>query len=186
MWCSNAGHNREPIVEAIRAEALLADYVPPFQFANPKAFALASRISALAPGDLDHVFFCNSGSEAADTALKIALAYWVANGQGQRTRFVAHQRDALIEAHGFAHADWRIWMRNQCRRCQAAHRRIVFDKQDANRLFRAFDANHEPGDPSTRTGKRGALARNPDRSAACQNRVNKPFIGRFEALGFSH
>lgn len=92
MWCSNAGHNREPIVEAIRAEALLADYVPPFQFANPKAFALASRISALAPGDLDHVFFCNSGSEAVDTALKIALAYHNVRGEGSRTRLIGRER----------------------------------------------------------------------------------------------
>jgi beta-alanine--pyruvate transaminase len=92
MWCSNAGHNREPIVEAIRAEALLADYVPPFQFASPKAFALASRISALAPGDLDHVFFCNSGSEAVDTALKIALAYHNVRGEGSRTRLIGRER----------------------------------------------------------------------------------------------
>lgn len=92
MWCSNAGHNREPIVEAICAEALLADYVPPFQFANPKAFALASRISALAPGDLDHVFFCNSGSEAVDTALKIALAYHNVRGEGSRTRLIGRER----------------------------------------------------------------------------------------------
>lgn len=92
MWCSNAGHNREPIVEAIRAEALLADYVPPFQFANPKAFALASRIAALAPGDLDHVFFCNSGSEAVDTALKIALAYHNVRGEGSRTRLIGRER----------------------------------------------------------------------------------------------
>ena len=75
MWCTNAGHNRDPIVAAIQQQAAELDYAPAFQFAIPQAFELASRIAALAPGDLDHVFFCNSGSEAVDTALKIALAY---------------------------------------------------------------------------------------------------------------
>ena len=75
LWCCNAGHNREPIVEAIQKQAAELDFSPPFQFGHPQAFQLASRIAALAPGDLDHVFFANSGSEAVDTALKIALAY---------------------------------------------------------------------------------------------------------------
>src|SRR5215203_4729702 len=92
LWCCNAGHNREPIVEAIQTQAAELDFAPPFQFGHPKAFALASRIAALAPGDLDHVFFCNSGSEAVDTALKIALAYWNVTGQGQRTRLVGRER----------------------------------------------------------------------------------------------
>ena len=92
MWCCNAGHNREPIVEAIRAEAGVLDYAPPFQCAQPKAFALASRIAALAPGDLDHVFFCNSGSEAVDTALKIALAYHSLRDEGGRTRLIGRER----------------------------------------------------------------------------------------------
>jgi beta-alanine--pyruvate transaminase len=92
MWCCNAGHNRDPIVAAIRAEAGVLDYAPPFQIAQPKAFALASRIAALAPGDLDHVFFCNSGSEAVDTALKIALAYHSLRGEGGRTRLVGRER----------------------------------------------------------------------------------------------
>jgi beta-alanine--pyruvate transaminase len=92
MWCSNAGHNREPIVEAIRAEAALADYIPPFQFASSKSFTLANRISAMAPGDLDHVFFCNSGSESVDTALKIALAYHNVRGEGSRTRLIGRER----------------------------------------------------------------------------------------------
>ena len=92
MWCCNAGHNRDPIVAAIRAEAETLDYVPPFQFSHPKAFSLASRIAALAPGDLDHVFFCNSGSEAADTALKIALAYHNVRGEGARTRLIGRER----------------------------------------------------------------------------------------------
>src|SRR5271169_1312057 len=78
MWCTNAGHNRDPIVVAIKRQAEELDYAPPFQ--------LASRIAELAPGDLDHVFFTNSGSEAVDTALKMALAYWNVNGEGSRTR----------------------------------------------------------------------------------------------------
>ncbi len=92
LWCCNAGHNREPIVEAIRAQAGELDYSPAFQFGHPKAFALASRIAAMAPGDLDHVFFANSGSEAVDTALKIALAYWQAKGEGRRTRLIGRER----------------------------------------------------------------------------------------------
>jgi beta-alanine--pyruvate transaminase len=86
LWCTNAGHNRDPIVAAIQRQAEELDYAPTFQFAHPQSFELASRIAALAPGDLDHVFFCNSGSEAVDTALKIALAYHNVRGEGSRTR----------------------------------------------------------------------------------------------------
>jgi beta-alanine--pyruvate transaminase len=92
LWCCNAGHNREPIVAAIQDQAAELDYSPPFQFAHPKAFALSSRIAALAPADLDHVFFCNSGSEAVDTALKIALAYHNVRGEGSRTRLIGRER----------------------------------------------------------------------------------------------
>src|ERR1700686_4278230 len=92
LWCTNAGHNRDPIVRAIGAQAGELDYAPAFQFAHPKAFALAGRVAALAPGDLDHVFFCNSGSEAVDTALKIALAYHNIRGEGARTRFIGRER----------------------------------------------------------------------------------------------
>src|SRR5690242_969340 len=92
LWCTNAGHNRDSIVEAIRREAGTLDYAPAFQFAHPKAFELASRVAALAPGDLDHVFFCNSGSEAVDTALKIALAYHNVRGNGSRVRLIGRER----------------------------------------------------------------------------------------------
>jgi beta-alanine--pyruvate transaminase len=92
MWCTNAGHNRDPIVEAIRAQAADLDYAPAFQFAHPKAFELASRVAALAPGSLDHVFFCNSGSEAVDTALKVALAYHNVRGEAARTRLIGRER----------------------------------------------------------------------------------------------
>jgi len=92
LWCTNAGHNRAPIVEAIQAQAAELDYSPGFQFSHPKAFELASRVAALAPGDLDHVFFCSSGSEAVDTALKIALAYHNVRGEGGRTRLIGRER----------------------------------------------------------------------------------------------
>jgi beta-alanine--pyruvate transaminase len=92
LWCCNAGHNREPIVAAIQRQAAELDFAPAFQYGHPQAFALASRVAALAPGDLDHVFFCNSGSEAADTALKMALAYFNVTGQGQRTRLIGRER----------------------------------------------------------------------------------------------
>ena len=74
------------------AQAAELDFSPTFQFGHPMAFQLASRIARLAPGDLDHVFFCNSGSEAVDTALKIALAYQNVPGQGPRTRLIGRER----------------------------------------------------------------------------------------------
>jgi len=92
LWCTNAGHNRDPIVAAIQAQAAEVDFAPPFQFAHPKAFELAARVASLAPGDLDHVFFCNSGSEAVDTALKIALAYHNVRGNASRVRLIGRER----------------------------------------------------------------------------------------------
>jgi beta-alanine--pyruvate transaminase len=92
MWCSNAGHGRSQIVAAISKQAEALDYAPPFQFGHPQAFELASRVADLAPKGLDHVFFCNSGSEAADTALKIALAYFNGRGEGGRTRLIGRER----------------------------------------------------------------------------------------------
>ena len=77
---------------AIPRQAEELDYSPAFQFAHPQAFELASRIAALAPADLDRVFFCNSGSEAVDTALKIALAYHHVRGEGARTRLIGRER----------------------------------------------------------------------------------------------
>jgi beta-alanine--pyruvate transaminase len=92
LWCTNAGHNRGPIVAAIAAQAAALDYAPAFQFAHPKSFELASRVAALAPADLDRVFFCNSGSEAVDTALKIALAFHNVRGEASRTRLIGRER----------------------------------------------------------------------------------------------
>jgi beta-alanine--pyruvate transaminase len=92
LWCSLAGHGRKEISAAVKAQLDELDFAPTFQFAHPKVVELAGRIAALAPKGLDHVFFCNSGSEAADTALKVALAYWRAKGQAQRTRLVGRVR----------------------------------------------------------------------------------------------
>jgi beta-alanine--pyruvate transaminase len=92
MWCCNAGHGRKEISQAIAKQAEAMDYAPPFQFGIPQSFELASRIADLAPDGLNHVFFCNSGSEAADTALKIALAYHQINGQGGRIRLIGRER----------------------------------------------------------------------------------------------
>ncbi len=92
LWCCNAGHNRSRIVEAIQRQAAELDFAPNFQFAHPLAFELSSRIAELAPADLDHVFFCNSGSEACDSALKIALAYHNVRGQGSRIRLIGRER----------------------------------------------------------------------------------------------
>src|SRR5271167_4870096 len=92
LWCCNAGHNRAPIVSAIQRQATELDFAPTFQFAHPLAFQVASRLAELAPGDLDHVFYCNSGSEACDTALKIALAYHNVRGQASRTRLIGRER----------------------------------------------------------------------------------------------
>jgi beta-alanine--pyruvate transaminase len=92
LWCVNAGHGREEIKAAIAAQLEEMDYAPSFQMGHPKAFELAARHAAMLPGDLNHAFYCNSGSEAVDSALKIAMAYQRAIGQGTRTRFIGRER----------------------------------------------------------------------------------------------
>src|SRR3954469_20174591 len=92
LWCCNAGHGRKPIVEAIQKQAATMDYAPAFQMGHPLAFELANRIVELAPGSLDHVFFCNSGSEAVDSALKIAIAWHRVQGRGERVRLIGRER----------------------------------------------------------------------------------------------
>ena len=82
LWCVGAGHNRREINEAIYKQLQTLDYSTAFQFGNDRAFEAAHMIAALAPADLNKVFFCTSGSEAADTAMKMALAYHRARGQG--------------------------------------------------------------------------------------------------------
>lgn len=92
LWCVNAGHCRAPIVEAIKRQAESLDYSPLFQMGHPGEFRAAGLIAALAPAGLDRVFFVNSGSEAVDTALKIALAYHRARGEGQRNVLIGRER----------------------------------------------------------------------------------------------
>ena len=92
LWCCNAGHSHPRIVEAIRRQAAELDYAMAFQMGHPTAFRLAERLAAMAPADLNAVFFTNSGSESVDTALKMALAYHHARGEPSRTRFVGRER----------------------------------------------------------------------------------------------
>ncbi|MEM7567849.1 MAG: aminotransferase class III-fold pyridoxal phosphate-dependent enzyme, partial [Pseudomonadota bacterium] len=92
LWCVNAGHKRPRIVEAVQRQVEELDYAPAFQMGHPKVFELAARLAAMMPTPLDHVFFTNSGSESVETALKIALAYHRARGDGQRFRLIGRER----------------------------------------------------------------------------------------------
>jgi len=92
LFCVAAGHARKEIAEAVHKQLLEMDYGPHFQVAHPSSFELARKVAALTPDGLDYVFFCNSGSESVDTAIKIALAYHRARNEGQRTRFVSRER----------------------------------------------------------------------------------------------
>ena len=92
LWCVGAGHNRREINEAIKKQLDTLDYATAFSASNDKAFEAAARIAALAPGDLNKVLFCNSGSEAADTSMKVALAYHRARGEGHRNVFIGRER----------------------------------------------------------------------------------------------
>jgi beta-alanine--pyruvate transaminase len=92
LWCVNAGHGRKKVVEAVQQQIGKLDYAPAFQMGHPLAFELASKVIQLLPGDFDHVFFTNSGSESVDTALKIAIAYHRAKGQGTRQRLIGRER----------------------------------------------------------------------------------------------
>ncbi|RJE79804.1 aspartate aminotransferase family protein [Paracoccus sp. JM45] len=92
LWCCNAGHCRPKITEAVQKQVGELDYAPAFQMGHPLAFELANRIVDVAPDGMEHVFFCNSGSEAVDTALKIALAYHRVKGDASRTRLIGRER----------------------------------------------------------------------------------------------
>ncbi len=92
LWCCNAGHRHPRIVAAVKAQLDELDYAVAFQVQHPKAFELANALTAAAPGDLNHVFFTNSGSEAVDTALKVALAYHQARGDGGRYRLIGRAK----------------------------------------------------------------------------------------------
>jgi beta-alanine--pyruvate transaminase len=92
LWCVNAGHGRDPIVRAIQNQAAKLDFAPTFQLGHPLAFELATRLAGILPAGLDRIFFANSGSEAADTALKMALSYHRARGESGRLRLIGRQR----------------------------------------------------------------------------------------------
>ncbi|MCW3477520.1 aspartate aminotransferase family protein [Limobrevibacterium gyesilva] len=92
LWCVNAGHGRREITEAIQKQAAVMDFAPTFQMGHPIAFQAAAKVAEMTPDGLDHVFFTNSGSESADTALKIALAYQRARGEAQRVRLIGRER----------------------------------------------------------------------------------------------
>ena len=92
LWCVNAGHARPKIVEAIRQQAGEMDFAPPFQMGHPKAFELASRLVEITPKGINRVFYTNSGSEAVETALKMAIAYHRVRGDGARTRLIGRER----------------------------------------------------------------------------------------------
>lgn len=92
LWCCNAGHCHPKIVAAIQTQVATLDYATAFQLGHPGVFELADRLTQMAPGTLDHAFFVNSGSEAVDTALKIAIAYHRVRGEGQRIRLIGRER----------------------------------------------------------------------------------------------
>jgi beta-alanine--pyruvate transaminase len=92
LWCVNAGHGRRQIAAAVERQLMSLDFAPSFQMGHPIAFDFAERLAAIAPKGLDRIFFTNSGSESADTALKIALAYQRAAGQPTRTRLIGRER----------------------------------------------------------------------------------------------
>jgi len=92
MWCCNAGHCHPHIVKAVQDQIATMDYATAFNMSHPKAFELAEKISQLTPKGLDRIFFSNSGSEAVDTALKVAVAYHVSRGEGQRSRFISREK----------------------------------------------------------------------------------------------
>ena len=91
LWCCNAGHGRREISEAVSKQIARMDFAPTFQMGHPLPFELAEKLAAISPEGLNRVFFTNSGSESADTALKIALAYQRAIGQGSRTRLIGRE-----------------------------------------------------------------------------------------------
>ncbi|MGP7733100.1 omega-aminotransferase AptA [Oceanimonas smirnovii] len=92
LWCTGLGHKHPKIIEAIHQQLHTLDYAPGFQTGHPLAFELAEKLAAMAPADLNRVFFTNSGSECADTALKMARAYWRAKGKPEKTRLIGRAK----------------------------------------------------------------------------------------------
>ena len=103
LWCCNAGHCHPKIVSAVQNQVAELDYATAFNMSHPKAFELAEKISELTPKGLDRVFFGNSGSEAVETALKVALAYHASKGDGQKTKFIGREKaDHAVKFGGVA------------------------------------------------------------------------------------
>ena len=92
LWCTNAGHCHPKIVEAVQNQVAELDYATAFNMSHPKAFELAEKISSLTPEGLDRIFYGTSGSEAVETAMKVALAYHASKGEGQRTKFIGREK----------------------------------------------------------------------------------------------
>ncbi len=92
LWCCGLGHGRSEITEAATRQLATLDYSPAFQFGHPLSFELANKLKELTPTGLDYVFFTGSGSESADTSLKMARAYWRAKGMGQKTRLIGREK----------------------------------------------------------------------------------------------
>ena len=92
LWCCNAGHGRPKIIEAVQKQVAELDYAPAFQLGHPKVFELATELTDISPASMNHVFFTNSGSESVETALKMAIAYHRARGDGSRTRLIGRER----------------------------------------------------------------------------------------------
>ncbi|WP_409281798.1 aspartate aminotransferase family protein [Pseudomonas defluvii] len=92
LWTCGAGHSRQEIADAVAKQLMTLDYSPAFQYGHPLSFKLSEKIASLAPGDLNHVFFTGSGSECADTSIKMARAYWRLKGQPQKTRLIGRAR----------------------------------------------------------------------------------------------
>ena len=106
LFCVPLGHGRPEIAKAVHDQLLTNDYTPPFQLGHPGSFELASKVARITPDPINHVFFVNSGSESIDTALKIAMAYHRARGEGHRTRFVSRTTASTSAASA-----WRVWSR---------------------------------------------------------------------------
>ena len=92
LWCTNAGHCHPKIVAAVQNQAAELDYATAFNMSHPKAFELAEKVSSLTPQGLDRIFYGNSGSEAVETAMKVALAYHASKGDGQKTKFIGREK----------------------------------------------------------------------------------------------
>src|ERR1700761_9007923 len=92
LWCVNAGHGRPEIANAVHKQLMELDYAPAFQMGHAGPFELARRLGEIAPVGMDRIFFTNSGSESVDTALKLAVGYHRARGEGQRTRLIGREK----------------------------------------------------------------------------------------------